>query len=123
GGGRRGEPLAGTLARVLADHQQLLVLDNCEHVLEAAPAIGELLRAAPSLQVLATSRLPLRLSAERRYPVGALAQYDAVLLYCERARAVDPSFALGDGNVAAVDAICKRLDGLPLAIELAASRS
>jgi predicted ATPase/DNA-binding CsgD family transcriptional regulator len=115
----------------------LLVLDNVEHVLDAAPLIGELLSACPSLQVLATSRSALRLSAERDFPVPPLALPDpdrlpsmadlagteAVALFLQRAEAVNPGFTLTEENAAAVAAICVELDGLPLAIELAAART
>ena len=122
--------------RFLAAKQLLLVVDNCEHVLAAAPFIGRLLASCPGVTVLATSREPLGLQAEERWPVpplalpqpgsaddpAALAGVDAVALFCERARAHDPEFELGDGNAGAVASICRRLDGLPLAIELAAAR-
>ena len=114
----------------------LFVADNFEHVLAAAPFIGALLGACPALTVLATSREPLALHAEERYPVPPLplpelgtpedtetpAGDDAVTLFGERARAHDPDFDLSDGNAAAVAEICRRVDGLPLAIELAAAR-
>ena len=110
--------------------------DNFEHVLAAAPFIGALLGACPRLTVLATSREPLALQAEERHPVPPLslpelgtredtkilAGEGAVTLFIERARAHDPGFVLGDGNAAAVAEICRRVDGLPLAIELAAAR-
>ena len=113
-----------------------MVADNFEHVLGAAPFIGALLGACPALTVLATSREPLALHAEERYPVPplplpelgtpedteTLAGDDAVTLFSERARAHDPAFDLSDGNAAAVAEICRRVDGLPLAIELAAAR-
>jgi predicted ATPase/DNA-binding SARP family transcriptional activator len=120
--------------RFLAAKHLLLITDNLEQLTGAAPFIGRLLEACPSLAILATSREPLTLRAEERYPVsplalpepgipqgpGALADTDAVALFCERARAHDPGFDLGDGN--AVAEICRRVDGLPLAIELAAAR-
>ena len=128
--------LPDRLQEVLAGQQLLLVLDNVEHLIAAAPLIGELLSAAPRLKVLATSRTPLRLRAEREYPVPPLglpprqppppleelAQYEAVRLFIERAQAVKPDFALDDETAPAVAEICWRLDGLPLAIELAAAR-
>ena len=131
-----GESPTRPLERFLAAKHLLLVVDNFEHVLAAAPFIGGLLEACPALTVLATSREPLALHAEERYPVSplalperatlddpqALAGVDAVALFCERARAHDPDFDLGDANAAAVAEICRRLDGLPLAIELAAAR-
>ena len=124
------------VAAVIRPRQLLLVLDNCEQVLDAAPALGELLAACPAVQALATSRAPLRLVGEQLLPVpplalpepgappalDALARVPAVALFVQRARAADPSFALTDGNAAAVAEVCRRLDGLPLAIELAAAR-
>jgi predicted ATPase/DNA-binding SARP family transcriptional activator len=131
-----GEAADQAVERFLAARQLLLVADNCEHVLEAAPFIGRLLGSCRGVTVLATSREPLGLQAEERRPVpplalpaqgsadhpAALAGVDAVALFCERARAQDPEFELGDGNAGVVASICRRLDGLPLAIELAASR-
>ena len=122
--------------RFLTPKHLLLVMDNFEHVLAAAPILGGLLEACPTLTVLATSREPLALHAEERYPVSplalpeigmlddpeALAGVEAVALFCERARAHDPDFDLADANPAVVAEICRRLDGLPLAIELAAAR-
>ena len=119
----------------LRPRKQLLILDNFEHVLPAAPMIARLLRAAPGLTVLVTSRSLLHLSGEHDMPVPgmglssseartakeALAN-DAVRLFVERARALSPSFELTDENAADVLALCQRLDGLPLAIELAAAR-
>jgi predicted ATPase/DNA-binding SARP family transcriptional activator len=114
----------------------LLVLDNFEQVLGAGPHISELLASAPDLRVLVTSRAPLRLASERVYPVpplplprptathlAELEQNDAVRLFVDRAHAADPSFALGADNAPAVARICRFLDGLPLAIELAAARA
>ena len=131
-----GESAEQAAERFLAAKHLLLVVDNFEHVLAAAPFIGGLLDACPALTVLATSREPLGLHAEERYPVSplalparatpedadALAGVDAVALFCERARARDPGFDLDDANAAAVAEICRRVDGLPLAIELAAAR-
>src|SRR5918993_381173 len=128
--------LAERLRDVLATKHLLLVLDNMEHLVEGAPLVGEILAASPRLKVLATSRLPLRLRAEREYPVPPLAlprrkppplpehltQYTAVQLFVERAQAVKPDFAIDNENAPAVAEICHRLDGLPLAIELAAAR-
>jgi predicted ATPase len=108
--------------RFLAAKQLLLVADNFEHLLDAAPFIGGLLGACPALTVLVTSREPLALQAEERYPVDGLTGADAVTLFCERARAHGPGSVLGDDDMAAVAAICRRVDGLPLAIELAAAR-
>src|SRR4029077_17236215 len=120
----------------LAAKHLLLVVDNFEHVLAAAPFIGRLLSACPALTVLATSREPLCLPAEERYPVAplalparatpedtdALAGVGAVALFCARARIRDPDFDLDDDNARPVADICRRVDGLPLAIELAAAR-
>jgi predicted ATPase len=91
-------------------------------VVEAAADLAGLLADAPRLALIATSREPLRVAAERIYPVAPLGQADAVALFAERARAVDPSFDVTDANAATVAAICSRLDGLPLALELAAAR-
>jgi non-specific serine/threonine protein kinase len=122
-------PLAATLANGLRGRHLLLVLDNCEQVVKAAPTVSELLAACPDLQVLATSRVPLHIAAERLFPVLPLAlpadpaTSPAVALFVDRARAVHPGFALTAENAPAVAEICGRLDGLPLAIELAAARS
>ena len=123
---------ADAVERFLAVKQLLLVIDNCEHLPDAAPWIGALVAACPDLTVLATSREPLSVQAEQTHPVpplalpagetdpAALAEVAAVGLFCERARAHDTGFRLDAGNAAAVAEICRRLDGLPLAIELAA---
>lgn len=132
-----GETLESGLRDYLRDKQLLLVLDNFEHVLAAAPLAGELVGAAPALKVLATSRAPLRVSGEQEYEVPplslpeasnsadgeALQRYEAVMLFVERARAVAPEFGLTEQNAGTVLEICRRLDGLPLAIELAAART
>jgi predicted ATPase len=102
----------------LGDRKALLVLDNFEHLLEAAPAVGELLAGAPNTKILATSRAPLRLAGEREYPLDPLPSDEAVELLTQRGRAVRPGFEPDD----ATREICSRLDGLPLALELAASR-
>jgi predicted ATPase len=131
-----GESAGEAAERFLGTRHQLLVGDNFEHVLAAAPFIGAMLSACPGLTVLATSREPLALQAEERYPVppllmpelatsedmATLAGVDAVTLFVERARAHDPVFELDDTSAAAVAEICRRVDGLPLAIELAAAR-
>src|SRR4051794_14665475 len=131
-----GESADQAAERFLAAKQLLLVVDNFEHVMAAAPFVGRLLDACPALTVLATSREPLSLRAEERYPVSplavpapatredadALAGVDAVALFCARARARDPTFDLDDANSPPVAEICRRVDGLPLAIELAAAR-
>jgi len=129
-------PLVEALQEHLRDRRLLLLLDNLEHLLEAAPLVGELLAACPGLTVLATSRAVLQLSAEHIYPVppltvpdpsrlpglGHLVQYDAVQLFVQRARAADAHFAVTEENARSIAGICSRLDGLPLAVELAAAR-
>ena len=133
---RDGARVPGEVVEALFDKQLLLVLDNFEHVLEAAPAITALLEACPGLKVLVTSRAPLRVRGEQEFAVPplrlpdrgrsldptTLSQFDAVRLFAERARSVEPHFSLTDLNAAAVAEICRRLDGLPLAMELAAAR-
>jgi predicted ATPase len=108
----------GDLASYLRDRRSLLLLDNVEQVLDCAPRLGELVAGSSTLKLLTTSREPLRLTAEQQYPVPPLPDDDAVALFNERARAVRPDFA-ANGSVSE---ICQRLDGLPLAIELAAAR-
>jgi predicted ATPase len=121
----------------LKEKRLLLVLDNLEHLLEVVPEVIALIEPCPDLTVLATSRAPLRVRGEQEYPVGPLGVPDptrtplveevsgapAVELFVERARAASPSFKLTEANAAAVAAICWRLDGLPLALELAAARA
>ena len=108
----------------LKSKRLLLVLDNFEHLLPASLLVGELLAAAPGIKVLSTSREPLRLYGEREFVVPPLdPSSEAVLLFAERAKAVRPEFEVNEDNATAVTAICKRLDGLPLAIELAAART
>jgi predicted ATPase len=106
------------LAGYLRDRRALLLLDNVEQVLDCAPRLAELLAGASNLKLLTTSREPLRLTLEQQYPVPPLPVGDAVSLFGERARAVRPGFAANG----AVAEICCRLDGIPLAIELAAAR-
>jgi predicted ATPase len=122
-----------TLQRRLARRQMLLVLDNFEQVLGAAPAVTDLLQRAPGLRVLVTSRVVLRLRGEQEWrvdPLGVpppgstlavLAEAPAVRLFVDRARDVQPGFTLTSQNAAAVAELCRRLDGLPLALELAAA--
>jgi predicted ATPase/class 3 adenylate cyclase len=129
-----GESAEQAITRFLSAKQLLLVLDNVEHLLPAAGFVSELLAACRSLTVLATSREPLALAAEQRYPVAplalpldehepdSLARVPAVALFVERARSHDPDFRLSAANAAAAAEICRRVDGLPLAIELAAAR-
>ena len=129
-------PRLETLTDHLRDKRLLLVLDNFEQVTAAAPLTAELLGVCPRLKILATSRAGLQVRAERSFPVPpltlpdperlpppeALSQYAAVALFLERAAAVRPDFAVTAENAPAVAEICARLDGLPLAIELAAAR-
>jgi predicted ATPase/class 3 adenylate cyclase len=139
------------LVEWLAERKVLLVLDNFEQVIDAAPLVADLLRAAPNLRVIATSRAALRVSGEQEYPVPGLpvpvdllalsdleklnlsgderatvvetvTQYEAVRLFITRAVAVRPDFQVTNDNAPAVAAICARLHGMPLAIELAAAR-
>ena len=128
---RPDEAILETLRRHLEPRRLLLVLDNFEHLDDAAPVVSRLLEAAPELRVLATSRSPLRLYGEHVYPVPALSlpalgepatDSPAVELFVARARAARHGFAL-PGKADAVAELCRRLDGLPLAIELAAARS
>jgi predicted ATPase/DNA-binding SARP family transcriptional activator len=111
-----------SIKEALRDRTALLLLDNFERVDAAAPVVSELLAAAPGLTVLVTSRSVLRLSGEHEYPVPALAQNEAVALFVARAEAVRHGFRLGADNAAAVAEICVAVDGLPLAVELAAAR-
>ena len=117
-----GKPLLESLAAALQPQELLLVLDNAEHVRDAAPAFVELVRRAPRLTVLVTSRAVLHVSGEHVFPVGPLAEDDAVELFVRRARATDPGFAPTAETEDVVREICRRLDGLPLALELAAAR-
>ena len=119
-----GRSTVDTLVRHLRDRQMLLVLDNCEHLLEASAAlVVALLGAAPRLTVLATSREPLGVTGEAMWQVPSLSLADdAIELFADRARLAKTDFAITDDNAAAVTEICARLDGMPLAIELAAAR-
>ncbi|TFG69441.1 MAG: hypothetical protein E4H24_00540 [Thermomicrobiales bacterium] len=146
------QPIVDSLTDWLHDKRVLLVLDNFEQVVAGAPIVADLLRAAPSLKVIVTSRAALHVSGEQEYPVPglptppdpghqtgldrlqlsgetrvidleALGQYAAVRLFIERAVAVRPGFAVTNANAPAVAAICARLHGMPLAIELAAART
>jgi predicted ATPase len=103
------------LAEHVDEKQMLLVLDNLEHLIACAPALSELLERCPNLQLLVTSRALLRIAAEREYPVEPLPDDDAVSLFRERATVAEPRDAVNE--------ICRRLDGLPLAVELAAART
>ncbi|WP_405982845.1 AfsR/SARP family transcriptional regulator [Streptomyces sp. NBC_00158] len=114
---------ADRIVRALGDRRVLLVLDNCEHLVQpVAELVEHLLRLCPGLSVLATSREPLALSGETLHAVGPLPESDAVRLFTARAAAAAPGFALGPANADAVARICARLDGIPLALELAAAR-
>ncbi len=125
------------LVEHLKPRKTLLVLDNCEHLVEGCAVLADaLLRACPELRILATSREPLRIAGEaigtvpslslpdpeRLPPTGELARYEAVRLFVERAGVVDAGFALTERNAPAVARLCRKLDGIPLAIELAAAR-
>jgi predicted ATPase/DNA-binding SARP family transcriptional activator len=130
-------PLLESLRPSLTDKRMLIVVDNLEHLHEASTELSELLTAGPRLKLLVTSRAPAHISGEHEYPVPALSmpdlaklppapalsQYDAVALFIERARSVKPAFAVTNANAPAIAEICLRLDGLPLAIELAAART
>ncbi len=132
-----GRSLRDVLVAALQDRQMLVILDNFEQILPAATDVADLLSMCPAIKVLVTSRSPLRIRGEREFvvspldipePIDAPAVADvsavpSVQLFVERAGAVSPSFHLTDGNADAVAAICRRLDGLPLAIELAAART
>jgi non-specific serine/threonine protein kinase len=130
-----GMPLVDTVAEYLGRRETLLILDNCEHLVEACAAlVTRLLSTAPGLRVLATSREPLRVGGEVAWrvpplalpdsaplPPDALAAYEATRLFVERARLGQPRFALSAANAGPVVQICRRLDGVPLALELAAA--
>ena len=118
-----GEPLRKTLSARLAERQLLLVLDNFEHLLDAAGVVAELLAAAPKVDVLCTSREPLRIRGEQRLQVGPLPVLDASDLFLQRALAARPELSVDAEDHAAIARICERLDGLPLALEMAASRA
>jgi predicted ATPase/DNA-binding SARP family transcriptional activator len=112
-----------SLVGTLCDERALIVFDNCEHLVDAsAELVDALLRACPKLTILATSREALGVASETAWLVPPLASAEAVQLFVERARATLPSFALTSANTEAVTEICRRLDGIPLAIELAAAR-
>ncbi len=132
-----GRPVAEALYRFVKDRKLLLILDNCEHLVNACAELAKhLLHAGPNLRVLASSREPLHVAGETIYPVPALAvpksdqtialadleQFEAASLFVDRARSVQPALQLTQRSVAAVAEICRRLDGIPLALELAAAR-
>ncbi len=119
-----GRTLAQAVRAYLSGRQALVVLDNCEHVVDsAAEATAGLLEAAPALKVVATSREPLEVGGEVTWAVPPLSDVDALELFTDRARRARPQFSLRDEDADAVRSICRRLDGLPLAIELAAART
>ena len=129
--------LVENIKHYLKDKQILLILDNYEHIIETAPLLNELLSAAPELKVMVTSRQVLRVYGEQEYLVPplsvpdlesmkgdhAIRKFEAVELFCQRAQAVKTDFHLTESNAPGIAEICVRLDGLPLAIELAAARS
>ena len=128
--------LGDGIVALVGDRKALLLLDNLEQVVAAAPDVARLVAACPNLRIATTSRTPLRIAAEQEYPLATLAlppssdsttlvsfmEYPAIALFVERARATKGSFTLTPENAAAVIAVCRRLDGLPLALELAAAR-
>jgi predicted ATPase len=132
-----GQDLTRTLVRHLSDRRALVLLDNCEHLLTASASLAEtLLRAAPGLRLLASSREPLGIGGETVYRVPSLLapdperpdapddllQYESVRLFVDRARLQQPLFAVTEANAGGVARVCARLDGIPLALELAAAR-
>jgi len=128
--------LGDGIVALIGDRKALLLLDNLEQVVAAAPEVARLVAACPNLRIATTSRTPLRIAVEHEYPLAPLAlppssdatalvsstQYPAIALFVERARATKSSFELTAENASAVIAVCRRLDGLPLALELAAAR-
>jgi predicted ATPase/DNA-binding CsgD family transcriptional regulator/DNA-binding XRE family transcriptional regulator len=130
-----GQSITDTVKGFLGERRMLLVLDNFEHVVVASPLVTDLLTVCPNLKALTTSREVLHVYSEHEYPVPPMAlppsdaeppddpaQYEAVRLFVEHATAVRPDFALNENNIASVVEICRKVDGLPLAIELAAAR-
>ena len=128
-------PVLETLVNALRSQRMLIVLDNCEHVINDVAELADILLAeCPKIALVATSREPLRVAGEQQYrvaslgtppdgsPVDVILSADAVQLFAERARAQQPDFRVDDTNAALVSAICRQLDGIPLAIELAAAR-
>jgi non-specific serine/threonine protein kinase len=133
-----GQPPVTTLVNALRSKQVLLLLDNCEHLLEASASLADaLIRGCPNVRIMASSREPLAISGEQTFRVPSLAlpdpglrptpellqQFEGVRLFVERANACSPDFRVTGENAAAVAAVCRRLDGIPLAIELAAART
>lgn len=131
-----GRPLLDNVKDYLRDKHILLVLDNFEQLISAAPMVADLLAAAPRLKIITSSRIALKLRGEREYPVPPmdlpntendvsvedLMEHESIVLFVERARSALPSFSLTKDNASFVTEICRRLDGLPLALELAAAR-
>ena len=129
-----GRPLLENLQDYLREKQLLLVLDNFEQLISAVSVVAEMLASAPRLKIITSSRIALQLQGEHEYPVppldlpqsdlplDELADYESVQLFMERARTAQPKFSLTNDNASAVTEICRRLDGLPLALELAAAR-
>ncbi|OEJ27839.1 regulator [Streptomyces agglomeratus] len=118
-----GKPPRTVLVEHLAERRLLLVLDGFEHLVDAvAGLVRELLRRAPELTVLATGRLPLSIDGEQTFPLPPMPDSEAVRLFTDRAAAGQPGFRLTDANRSAVHELCRRLDGIPLALELAAGR-
>jgi predicted ATPase/class 3 adenylate cyclase len=131
-----GRSLRDGIVALIADKRALLLLDNLEQVVAAAPEVARLTAECPDLRIVTTSRIPLRIAAERVYALAplplpplsgpvdpdSLRSYPSVALFVERARSASPSFELTGRNAAAVTSVCRRLDGLPLALELAAAR-
>jgi predicted ATPase len=131
-----GQPVGAALANALRGKRVLLVLDNLEQIVAAAPDIADLLGQCPQLTILTTSRIPLRVTGEQEFPLdplelpreselvdlAELEELPSLKLFMARARAVRPDFDLTEENASAIVAICRRLDGLPLALELAAAR-
>ena len=132
-----GDEPGSALAAIIAGRTMLIVLDNCEHLIaDVAQLVDELLRSCPNLSILTTSRIGLEVpgeltwrvpalslpAPETRVSIGVLGQFDAVKLFVERAKRVRPNFVLDDANGPAIAEICQRLDGIPLALELAAAR-
>ena len=128
------EDTVDTLVRELQTREALVVLDNFERLVSAAPVLATLLRAAPRVRFLVTSRVPLRIAGEHEYPVPplpvpgdadeleVLARNDSIAVFTARARALDPGFGLSTANAQSLVGICRALDGMPLALELAAAR-
>jgi predicted ATPase/class 3 adenylate cyclase len=119
-----GRPVLRTLAEWLTDKRLLLIVDNCEHLVPAVVELADrILRDCAGVRLLATSREALRVNGEAIMKVGPLPETEAVILFAERSSAVQPAFRLTDDNASSVAQICRRVEGIPLAIELAAGRA